>query len=156
MLAVILTLLIGALCGIDLYLKSYIETHYKEGEEKKILGDRISVRKVHNKGMALNKGEEHPKRVRMLSGIVTALLVLYYVFLFRKKGGWMRKKGIALAIAGGVSNTYDRFVRKYVVDYFGFCTKWKKFEKITFNLGDMFIFLGSILVVLSEIFSKKR
>ena len=54
----------------------------------------------------------------MLSGIVTALLVLYYVFLFRKKGGWMRKKGIALAIAGGVSNTYDRFVRKYVVDYF--------------------------------------
>ena len=48
MLAVILTLLIGGLCGIDLYLKSYIETHYKEGEEKKILGDRISVRKVHN------------------------------------------------------------------------------------------------------------
>ena len=87
MLAVILTLLIGTLCGIDLYLKSYIETHYKEGEEKKILGDTISVRKVHNKGMALNKGEEHPKRVRMLSGIVTALLVLYYVFLFRKKGG---------------------------------------------------------------------
>ena len=146
MLAVILTLLIGTLCGIDLYLKSYIETHYKEGEEKKILGDTISVRKVHNKGMALNKGEEHPKRVRMLSGIVTALLVLYYVFLFRKKGGWMRKKGIALAIAGGVSNTYD----------FGFCTEWKKFEKITFNLGDMFIFLGSILVVISEIFSKKR
>ena len=34
MLAVILTLLIGTLCGIDLYLKSYIETHYKEGEEK--------------------------------------------------------------------------------------------------------------------------
>ena len=62
MLAVILTLLIGTLCGIDLYLKSYIETHYKEGEEKKILGDTISVRKVHNKGMALNKGEEHPKR----------------------------------------------------------------------------------------------
>ena len=155
MLAVILTLLIGTLCGIDLYLKSYIETHYKEGEEKKILGDTISVRKVHNKGMALNKGEEHPKRVRMLSGIVTALLVLYYVFLFRKKGGWMRKKGIALAIAGGVSNTYDRFVRKYVVDYFGFCTEWKKFEKITFNLGDMFIFLGSILVVISEIFFKK-
>ena len=52
MLAVILTLLIGGLCGIDLYLKSYIETHYKEGEEKKIFGDRISVRKVHNKGMA--------------------------------------------------------------------------------------------------------
>lgn len=34
MLAVILTLLIGTLCGIDLYLKSYIETHYKEGGRK--------------------------------------------------------------------------------------------------------------------------
>ena len=78
MLAVILTLLIGTLCGIDLYLKSYIETHYKEGEEKKILGDTISVRKVHNKGMALNKGEEHPKRGQMLSGIVTARVVLCF------------------------------------------------------------------------------
>ena len=55
MLAVILTLLIGTLCGIDLYLKSYIETHYKEGEEKKILGDTISVRKVHKKRKELNK-----------------------------------------------------------------------------------------------------
>lgn len=69
MLAVILTLLIGTLCGIDLYLKSYIETHYKEGEEKKILGDTISVRKVHNKGMALNKGEEHPKECECYRGL---------------------------------------------------------------------------------------
>ena len=93
MLAVILTLLIGTLCGIDLYLKSYIETHYKEGEEKKILGDTISVRKVHNKGMALNKGEEHPKRVRMLSGIVTALLVLYYVFSVSEERRMDAQKG---------------------------------------------------------------
>mgnify|MGYP000308475432 CR=1 FL=1 len=94
MLAVILTLLIGALCGIDLYLKSCIETHYKEGEEKKILGDRISVRKVHNKGMALNKGEEHPKRVRMLSGdcdCVCSCCIMFFCF-GRKADGCAKKE----------------------------------------------------------------
>lgn len=155
MAAAALTILIGALCGIDLYLKFYIETHLQQGEEKKIFGGRIAVRNVHNKGMAMNKGESRPEVVKVLSGIVTVVLVLYYLFLLRKKGGWLCKAGTALAVAGGVSNSYDRFVRKYVVDYFGFCTKRKKLEKITFNLGDMFIFLGGSFIVLSEIFKEK-
>ncbi len=156
MLAVVLTLLIGVLCGVDLYLKSYIETHFKEGEEKKIVDGTIAIRKVHNHGFALNKGESHPRKVRMASAIVCMVLTVYYIFLFRKKGDWMRKTGVAFALSGGVSNTYDRMVRKYVVDYFGFRTKWKRLEKITFNLGDMFIFLGSVLVMISDLFRQKR
>ncbi len=153
----VLTVLTAVLCGIDLYLKSYVETHFKEGEEKKILRGKIVVRKVHNMGLALNKGENHPKGVRMVSAVVSVALLVYYMMLFRKKGDWIRKKGAGLALAGGVSNTYDRFARKYVVDYFGFCVnKWKRLENITFNLGDIFIFLGSILLVAAERFQKKR
>lgn len=155
MFAVGLTLLIGILCGVDLYIKSYIETHLQKGEEKKIFDGKIAVRKVHNSGMAMNKGEKHPGVVRFFSGIVTVILIVYYLFLLRKKGRWLCKTGAALGIAGGISNSYDRFVRKYVVDYFGFCTKRKKLEKITFNLGDLFIFIGGIFVVLSEIWKEK-
>lgn len=155
MAAVALTLMIGILCVADLYLKSYIETHFRKGEEKKIFGGRIAVRKVHNRGMAMNRGESHPKIVKLLSAAVTTVLVIYYLLLLRKKGNWLCKTGVALAISGGVSNSYDRFVRKYVVDYFGFCTKWKKLEKITFNLGDLFIFLGGSFLVLSEIWREK-
>lgn len=155
MAAVALTFLIGILCVTDLHLKSYIETNFRKSEEKKIFGGRIIVRKVHNRGMAMNRGESHPKIVKLLSAVVTIVLAIYYLFLLRKKGDWLCKTGTALAIAGGVSNSYDRFVRKYVVDYFGFCTKWKKLEKITFNLGDLFIFLGGSFLVLSEIWREK-
>lgn len=50
MLAVILTLLIGGLCGIDLYLKSYIETHYKEGKKRRFLVTESQFEKCITKG----------------------------------------------------------------------------------------------------------
>lgn len=156
MAAAILTILIGILCGVDLWLKSYMETHLQQGEERKVFGGKIALRRVHNRGMAMNRGETHPRVVKFLSASVTIVLVIYYLFLLRKKEDWFCKTGVALAIAGGISNSYDRFVRKYVVDYFGVCTKWKKLEKITFNLGDLFIFLGGIFLILSEFFREKR
>lgn len=156
MLAVILTLGISALCGLDLFCKAYVEKHFTAGEEKAICNGKILLRKVHNKGFALNLGEKKEKQVRVLSGIVGGFMILYYVLLFRKKGDWLKKKGTDLMLAGGASNCYDRFARKYVVDYFGIKTKWKRFTDITFNLGDIFIFFGSILVLLAELFGKKE
>ena len=42
-------------------------------------------------------------------------------------------------------------MRGKVVDYLGFRTKWKKITKITYNLGDLAIFLGAFLVGLGEL-----
>ena len=39
-------------------------------------------------------------------------------------------------------------VRGYVVDYF--TIEWKFLKKVVFNLGDMFVFLGSAVFVLAQ------
>ena len=54
------------------------------------------------------------------------------------------KLGGTLIVAGGASNVYDRIKRKYVVDYI----YWKKLKSIIFNLSDVFIFLGTIIVMI--------
>lgn len=148
--AVILLAGTAVLCGVDLWCKSYAEKHLRDKEEREICSGKISLRKVHNKGMALGIGSRRPKLVRIAAGVLCAFLGVYAVILFRKKGDWIGKTGIMCILAGGISNCYDRFTRTYVVDYFGFRTKWKKLSDITYNLGDMFIFLGTALYLVSK------
>lgn len=144
------------LCGIDLWCKSWVEDNMRKGDEEDICKNRIVVRKVHNKGFAMNLGEDKPKVVRILSGIVCGIIAIYSFVVWIKDGSKLKKAGTVLALAGAISNTYDRFKRGYVVDYFGFKTKSEKFNKITFNLADVFIFLGTICCLLAEIFKKEN
>ena len=52
-------------------------------------------------------------------------------------------------MAGGVSNLYDRMRRGHVVDYL--CLRWKALKKVVFNLGDLFILAGSVLLILVSV-----
>lgn len=146
----------AVLAGSDLWCKHYVERNIRKGEERAILEGKVFLRKVHNKGMAFNLGDKYPKAVRILSGIVCGTAFIYSIVVWAKEQCLWKKLGVALALAGAVSNTYDRFVRKYVVDYFGFKTKWEKFNQITFNLADVFLFLGSVILVVAELSGKKK
>lgn len=140
------------LAATDLWCKSYVEKNIQKGKEMSVLKQKISIRKVYNKGMALNLGEKHPQAVKILSGIVCGLFGIFSIQEWWKGRCIFRKLAASVVLAGAISNTYDRFVRNQVVDYFGFNTKNKKMSRITFNLGDMYIFVGSIVLLLSEIF----
>lgn len=135
----------------DIGIKSYIESNYKQGEKKDILGGKVQIRKVYNKGMAFNFLDDNPEFVKKVSCILTTVLSLYYLFLLLRKGSFLTKAGFTLFIGGAWSNTFDRWFRGYVVDYIGFNTNWKKFDRLTFNLADFSILLGTDLVTLGEI-----
>jgi signal peptidase II len=68
-----------------------------------------------------------------------------------KRGNELLKLGLSLIVAGGASNVWDRIKRKYVVDYI----YWKRLKKIIFNLADVMIALGSVLVLLHSFVSEK-
>lgn len=152
----ILTNLTLVLFLTDVFIKCYIENHVKKGEEREILKNKIVIRKVYNEGMCLNFLEKRPDIVRWASAFATVLLTIYQWISLFKKGHFSKKLGLSLMAAGAWSNTLDRLSRHYVVDYFGFCTKWKKVTRITYNLGDLFIGIGSVLVVISSLFQTRR
>ena len=134
----------------DIGIKTFIESNYKRGEEKSILKDKIKIRKVYNQGAAFNIMEKEPEMVKKLSGALSIDLFVYYVFTLLRKGRPLEKVGLTLINAGAWSNTFDRWLRGYVVDYVGFNTKWDKFNSLTFNIGDFFIIKGTILMVVSS------
>ena len=89
----------------------------------------------------------------MLPLSVICGLAGYLAALLPQKGKKVQKLGIAMILGGALSNLYDRLVRRYVVDYFSI--QWKKLKDVVFNLGDIFVFAGSLILLLRELFCKK-
>ncbi|MDO5573936.1 MAG: signal peptidase II [bacterium] len=144
---------IGIALGIlltDLGIKYYIERHRSMQQEDYILKNRIILRKHHNKGITLNALDQHTKLVRNISvGMTVIIAVAALISCFgkysRRTATW-QKTGLAFVLGGALSNTYDRIFRHYVVDYFSFNVKWKRLRSIIFNIADLFIFIGSVLM----------
>lgn len=149
----IVWLQIGTLCifAADILLKQAVEEKISPGEEREILGGVVIIRKVYNKGAVLRLLEKYPKVVKTASSVCGMLMLFYDGVLWSRKGRWLHKAGMVLFTGGAWSNIFDRIVRGKVVDYLGFRTKWKKITKITYNLGDLAIFLGAFLVGLGEL-----
>lgn len=156
MIAVILFGASCLICFVDLWLKQYAESNIKKGEEKELLQGRLLVRRVHNEGFIFNAFDNHPQFVHLASAGLGVILTVCQMVLLLRKGKRLKKTGVSLMAGGAWSNIYDRLVRKYVVDYFGFRTKWKKLTEITFNLGDIFIFLGSFLIAADALLRKRK
>lgn len=154
MLAVCIALILG-IPLLDLGIKYYIEKNIPRGKEIPILKENVIVRHVHNEGMALNFLDDHPEMVKWISVVMTVGMGVCSIFFLGRKREGLKKISFSMLLGGAVSNVYDRVVRKYVVDYFGFRTKWKKFTDITFNIGDMFIFAGSLGIILISVFKKR-
>lgn len=100
-------LLVVLVC-VDMGIKQYIEENFEEEEERETILDKVVLRKVYNKGFCFNTLDKKPELVRKTSGILCAGLAIYDVWLFLKKGKWLRKFGMVFLTAGAISNTYDR------------------------------------------------
>lgn len=133
--------------GLDYGLKNYIEETKEEGETQKRCGGFLLIRKHHNRGAFLNAGENKRRLVMALSVLLTAALSVVFLLTLSTAGKGLLKWGLTLLLGGAYSNTYDRLVRKYVVDYVSFNVPCG-LRKVIFNVGDFCIMIGALLCVM--------
>lgn len=117
----------------------------------------ICLEKHHNYGFPLNKNDDKPWLVQLISVLVMIPLTIWAAWLFFTRGGkkggiftrLMGKLGASFLLGGAASNLYDRLNRGYVVDYIRFPNcRIKKIRHIIFNIADFFLFMGAALSVL--------
>ena len=145
--------------AIDFLFKRRAEEELPEGGEGRlVLADKIRYRRVQlyevdlliNTGIAGGLLKDKPELVRDGSTILLGGFLVYYVRLILEKGRMIRKLGAGLLLGGASSNLFDRWVRGSVTDYFSFnIKKVPVIGKLVFNLGDMAIFFGTILMGLT-------
>ncbi|GHU43653.1 lipoprotein signal peptidase [Clostridia bacterium] len=140
---------IGAFFG-DLFLKQKADENLSATDEKEFLKGRIIFRKHYNRGAIFDSLQKWPDLVRGANAIALGLLSIVWLLFLRTPGNAKKKLGGALMVGGGAGNLYDRLKKGYVVDYFSIKTPFPKFSRIVFNLSDLFLFIGSALVLFSK------
>ena len=112
----------------------------------------ITLHKSHNTGFPFEILKSHPELVKGIPVVVISALSGILGFLIPRKGYWAEKLVLVLTLGGAFSNLYDRIQRNYVVDYFSINAG--KLKKVIFNLGDICIFAGAALMVLTQVVSE--
>lgn len=144
------------LAAVDLGIKWVIE---KQGPEEfprpfRYAKGKILLYRSHNPGFPFGFMEKYGELVRTVPLAAISAFGGVLCYLIPKKGNTVRKIGLAVMLGGALSNLYDRYVRRYVVDYFSIQAGVLK--KVVFNLGDMFVFLGSGILLCAEIAEELR
>jgi len=152
----VLAAIIVLLAAGDLVLKGWIEkqdpAQFPRPLQKS--GGNIQLYRNHNAGFPFGFLEKHQELVKLIPLVEISALGGFLVCLNTQKGNTAKKVGLAVLLGGGISNLYDRFVRNYVVDYFSFQFGWLK--KVVFNLGDLFVFLGSAILFAAGLVDEMR
>jgi Lipoprotein signal peptidase len=149
----VMLVMFAILLGADVMIKRWVEDELNQGEERKLPGGGLVLRKVYNRGFLLNLFDERPKAVRGMSVFAGAGVLAWDFLTFAKKRSYVKKLGMALVSAGAASNLFDRLAKGKVVDYIGFKTKKKFLGRITANLGDIYLVCGGVLVMAGEMLS---
>ncbi len=135
----------------ELKLKNNIDKKPKQNKE--LCNGHIIITKLHNKGVMLGRLSSKPALMKVLITFALVIVYIFYIPILLKKGNLTSKLGFGMLLGGAWSNYYDHFSRGYVVDYIrvphGFI------KKIVFNLADLFIALGVIIVAVYSLFSSK-
>lgn len=146
-------LIIAAIVLLEHKVKQKVEQKLQLGDRKEILQGKIILKKQYNRGMFLNFMEDKAEIVKKTSSILLGILLLIFTFLLPRQHNKLLKLGMSLCLGGAISNVSDRMKRGYVVDYFSF--NCKGLRSVVFNLGDMCIFLGSLIILIASGFKGK-
>lgn len=140
-------LLIAGLAGTDLVLKYLIERQSQERFPRPAAhtGGRIWLYRNHNGGFPFGFLQEYGQIVRTVPLVIISGLAGILCYLLPRKGERAKKLGLSFILGGALSNLYDRYARRYVVDYVSIQAGVLK--QVVFNLGDLLVGAGSLLLM---------
>ena len=144
--------LTGGIAALDLFIKDEIEREGTEEFPRDFPGTKgfIRIHKSYNPGFPFGFMKERPQPCKRYSpGGPHLQLQAHWRLFFTKKGCVAQKIGLSMVLGGAISNLYDRLVKGYVVDYFSI--EFKRLKNVIFNLGDIFVFLGSLVFLAAEL-----
>lgn len=140
--------LFAATVGCDRVTKHVAVELLAGAPPKSYLADSVRLIYAENPGGFLSLGADldEPLRTALFTIGTGLMLVALCALLWRTELSWWRTAGLALLIAGGVSNWLDRLVAGRVVDFLNVGVGWLRTG--VFNVADMAVMLGAALFLL--------
>ena len=144
---VLSVILVIVLLGIDLLLKYLVSTYLTTVN---IIDNFFSLTYVLNDGAAFSL---FASRIYLL--ILIAIICLFFIIYELKNNldDRVLSIGYSLALAGLLGNFLDRLIDGYIIDYLSFKIFTLNFP--VFNLADVLIVVGIIIVIIKEILKER-
>lgn len=145
-------LLVAIAIALDQWIKHLVETTLAF-QEKIDLVPFLALFRTYNTGIAFSMLSSFGDTGLIVVSLVVAGFILYLATR-TTSGQVIARVGFALIVGGALGNLIDRAVYGHVIDYILFHTPVWSFA--VFNLADVFISLGAVLVVLEEFIAWRR
>ncbi|WP_299520493.1 signal peptidase II [Winogradskyella sp.] len=153
-----ITLLIIFNLAIDQISKVWVRANFQYGETKSIIGDKFIMQYVENKGAFLGMGSNMNPTLRLIFLLILPTVVLLYVIYYILKTKELDRLSLiafCCIIGGGIANVFDRIARGEVTDFF-FINLGGIFKTGIFNVADLSVTTGMIMLLFSGVFNKKK
>jgi signal peptidase II len=148
---IVLLLAVVGTIGCDRVAKHVAATTLAHSPNRSYLGDTVRIGYVENQGGFLSVGADLAPAMRAAIFTVATgamLLVLIVVAVRRRLSGWPAL-GLALFVAGGMSNWIDRITQGRVIDFLNVGVG--PVRTGVFNVADLAIMVGAVAFAWGEL-----
>jgi len=150
--AVIPIILITTIFVFDRLSKIWIINH-QEQNSKIYINKFLNFELVWNTGIGFGLFSTEPNLFYNLTSLFIFLVVLFLCYLIFRSN-FFDKICFSIVLGGALGNLYDRLVYFAVPDFIDF--HLEDFHWFTFNIADIFITIGIILLIIKDLFVKKN
>ena len=113
----------------------------------------INIQLIWNEGVAFGLFAFDDKSFyNMITGFIV-IIILTLIYFIRKTRG-IEKYSFLIILGGALGNVFDRFFYSAVPDFIDI--HYQNFHWFIFNVADIFITSGVILLIYTEIFIKNK
>lgn len=142
--------------GCDQLSKRMVRRSVDLHEQISVIPGLLTLTKVENTGAFLSLGDALPAtpKLVLLVGLPTLMLMFAFLYLFTNKHLTIVKAfSMACIVGGGAGNIYDRVVHGSVTDFLHI--DFKVFETGIFNLADLSIMTGAVIILVDLLFNRE-
>ncbi|RAT13650.1 MULTISPECIES: signal peptidase II [Lonsdalea] len=136
---------------VDLGSKQWVMTHFQLGESLPLI-PFFNLTYAHNPGAAFSFLADKDGWQRWFFAVIALAITAALLVLMYRSSASQKLNNIAYAmiIGGAVGNLTDRLIHGYVIDFIDFyINDW---HYPTFNIADVGICIGALLIVLEGFF----
>lgn len=138
---------------VDRISKNFIIKLAGNDNTEIIISKFISIDLIWNRGVAFGLFSfDDYLFYRILTLLISIIIILVFWLIIKSEK--LEKYGFIMIFAGSLGNIYDRLVYSSVPDFIDL--HYNDFHWFTFNVADIFISLGVILLIINEIYLKKK
>ena len=125
--------------------------NYQVKDNQIYINDFMNFELVWNTGIGFGLLSSNSNFIYNSITAVISGIIVFIIYLILKSS-FMDKLFLSLILGGALGNLYDRFTYNAVPDFIDI--HYKSFHWFTFNIADIFITAGIIMLLVKELFIK--